>query len=161
MNPSTRPDSGRRAEIVMRLQVLMTESRHVATAFSTQHGLSSSDLDALLYVMHQQDAGSPATPGGIAEALDLTSGAATGIIDRLAKAGHVVRTRDEQDRRIVRVHFAEPARDVARGFFAPLGRLTDDVMAGYSPDELDAVTRFLGEMGDAMREHGRGGSAAG
>lgn len=162
MNPTARRD------IVTRLQQLTTESRHVAAVFGAQEGLSTTDLDALLHVMHAQQQGDPATPGGIAEALGLTSGAATGVIDRLAKMGHVVRVRDEHDRRIVRVHFADQARDVARGFFAPLGALADEVMASYSPQELDVVTRFLGEMSEAMREHGRGprataegGSAAG
>lgn len=160
-DPTAGDDSRRklRADIVTRLQVLTTQSRHVAQAFSQQERLAHSDLDALLFVMHEEAAGSPATPGGIAEALGLTSGAATGVIDRLARAGHVERRRDERDRRIVRVHYSEHAQQVARGFFAPLGRLTDLVMSGYSDDELDAVVRFLGEMGGALEQHSRGSRA--
>ena len=157
------PDDERRrlrADIVTRLQVLTTESRHVAQTFSHEQNLGASDLDALLFVMHEQAAGTPATPGGIADALGLTSGAATGVIDRLTRAGHVERRRDEHDRRIVRVHYSEHAQQVARGFFAPLGRLTDGVMADYSEAELGVVTRFLGDMGDAMRQQARGVDAA-
>ena len=139
-----------RADIVTHLQVLTTESRHVAQAFSQEQGLAHSDLDALLFVMHQQAAGTPTTPGGVAEALGLTSGAATGVIDRLTRAGHVERRRDEHDRRIIRVHYSAHAQETARGFFAPLGRLTDRVMAGYTEAELTTVTRFLAEMGSAM-----------
>ncbi|BDZ51825.1 MarR family transcriptional regulator [Frondihabitans sucicola] len=155
--PTTPEDARRRlrAEIVTRLQVLTTESRHVAQAFSQTQNLAHTDLDALLFVMHEEAAGTPATPGRIADALGLTSGAVTGVIDRLVRAGHVERRRDEHDRRIVRVHYSEHAQRVARGFFAPLGRLTDDVMAGYTADELDVVTRFLGDMGVAMGEQAR------
>lgn len=165
MNP-TRPGSDDprrrlRAEIVTRLQVLTTESRNVAQAFSQQQDLAHSDLDALLFVMHEEAAGTPATPGRIAEALGLSSGAATGVIDRLTRVGHVERRRDEHDRRIVRVHYSEHAQEVARGFFAPLGRLTDDVMSKYTDDELGIVTRFLGEMGAAMGEQARSGQAPG
>jgi len=158
--PTTPDDERRRlrADIVTRLQVLTTESRHVAQAFSQEQNLGHSDLDALLFVMHEEAAGTPATPGRIAEALGLTSGAATGVIDRLTRAGHVERRRDEHDRRIIRVHYSEHAQTVARGFFAPLGRLTDGVMSGYSDAELEVVTRFLGEMGTAMGEQARGGS---
>ena len=156
--PITPDDERRRlrADIVTRLQVLTTESRHVAQAFSQAENLGHSDLDALLFVMHSEAAGTPATPGRIAEALGLTSGAATGVIDRLARAGHVDRRRDEHDRRIIRVHYSEHAQRVARGFFAPLGRLTDGVMSNYTADELSLVTRFLGDMGQAMAEHARG-----
>lgn len=146
-----------RREMVSRLQSLTAESRAVATNFSAEHGLSSNDFDALLFVMQQQQAGVPATPGSIAESLGLTSGAATGVIDRLAKMGHVERRRDEQDRRIVRVYFAEAARDVASEFFAPLGTLTDDVMSRYSATELRLVSRFLGDMSEAMGIHARRG----
>lgn len=144
-----------RADIVTRLQVLTTESRHVAQAFSQEQNLAHSDLDALLFVMHQEAAGTPATPGRIAEALGLTSGAATGVIDRLTRAGHVERRRDERDRRILRIHYSEHAQRIAHGFFAPLGRLTDGVMSGYTDAELATVTRFLGDMSTAMAEHAR------
>lgn len=156
-DPPPKADARRRhrAEIVTRLQVLTTESRHVAQSFAQAEGLGHSDLDALLFVMHEQAAGTPATPGRIAESLGLTSGAATGVIDRLTKAGHVERRRDEHDRRIIRVHYSEHAQQVARGFFSPLGALTDAVVAGYSEAELTAITRFLGDMGVAMAEHAR------
>lgn len=142
-----------RREMVSRLQALTADSRTVATNFSSEHGLSSNDFDALLFVMQQEQSGTPATPGRIADNLGLTSGAATGVIDRLAKRGHVERRRDAEDRRIVRVHFAKAAREVASEFFAPLGVLTDDVMSHYSADELALVSRFLGEMSAAMRTH--------
>lgn len=149
-----------RREMVRRLQTLTSESRAVATSFSSEHGLSSNDFDALLFVMQQQQSGTPATPGGIAEALSLTSGAATGVIDRLTRLGHVERRRDEQDRRIVRVYFAEAAQNVAGEFFAPLGALTDTVMSRYTPAELTVVSRFLQEMSLAMRSHAKGGTRA-
>ncbi|GAA4265586.1 MarR family transcriptional regulator [Frondihabitans peucedani] len=160
-DPTTSDDARRqlRADIVTRLQVLTTQSRHVAQAFSQQERLAHSDLDALLFVMHEEAAGSPATPGGIADALGLTSGAATGVIDRLTRAGHVERRRDERDRRIVRVHYSEHAQQIARGFFAPLGRLTDAVMSGYTDVELDVVVRFLGQMGGAMEQYAKGAGA--
>ncbi len=68
--------------------------------------VGASDVDALILLI-QDDA--PWTAGKIAEALRLTSGAVTGLVDRLEKAGWVQRTRHGVDRRQVWIERA-PAR---------------------------------------------------
>ena len=77
---------------------------------------------------------------------------ASGALERV---GHVVRRRDEGDRRRVLVHYGERAREVAGAFFGPLGGITDRVLDGFTDDELDVVTRFLGAMSGGMAEHAR------
>lgn len=59
--------------------------------------MNASDLDALSFIV---DRGSPTT-GDVGRQLDLTSGAATGMIDRLVKRGFVERVSDPRDRRKV------------------------------------------------------------
>ena len=144
-----------RADVVRHLQRLTTGSQRVAQAFAARHGLGQIDLEALLAVMEAERAGDPLTSGRLGEALGVTSGAATGVIDRLERVGHVVRRRDEGDRRRVLVHYGEHAREVAGAFFGPLGGITDRVLDGFTDDELDVVTRFLGAMGEGMAEHAR------
>ena len=100
-----------RAEVVSHLQSLTTGSQRVAQAFAARHGLGQIDLEALLAVMEAERAGDPLTSGRLGEALGVTSGAATGVIDRLERVGHVVRRRDEGDRRRVLVHYGERARE--------------------------------------------------
>jgi len=144
-----------RAEVVSHLQTLTTGSQRVAQAFAARHGLGQIDLEALLAVMEAERVGDPLTSGRLGEALGVTSGAATGVIDRLERVGHVVRRRDEGDRRRVLVHYGERAREVAGAFFGPLGGITDRVLDGFTDDELDVVTRFLGAMSGGMAEHAR------
>ncbi len=146
---------GLRYEIVSRLQDLATESRHVAQSFSATQGLNHTDLEALLHVMRAEARGEAITSGGIADVLGLTSGAATGVIDRLARSGHVERRRDEHDRRVVRVHYSPEARLVAESFFGPLGEVTDRVMDEYTAGDLAMIATFLGRMNDAMARHAR------
>src|ERR1043165_7694421 len=56
--------------------------------------LNSSDLECLDIVMLR----GPVTAGELAQATGLTTGAITGLIDRLERAGYVRRARDAEDR---------------------------------------------------------------
>jgi len=153
------PRSARADEIVTHMQRLTTESQKVAQAFASQQGLGHIDLEALLHVMQAEREGDPVTAGGLGELLGVTSGAATGVIDRLEKVGHVQRSRDEADRRRVLVRYSDRAREVAGAFFGPLGAMSDRVMSGFDEAELETVRRFLegmsGAMADRAREVGR------
>jgi len=69
-------------------------------------GLGVTDFDALLLL----DTSGPLAAGRIAEALAITTGAVTGLIDRLERAGFVQRTRHETDRRQVLIELAPGRR---------------------------------------------------
>jgi DNA-binding MarR family transcriptional regulator len=154
--PSTRPPRSPQAdEIVTHMQRLTTESQKVAQAFASRHGLGHIDLEALLHVMQAERDGDPVTAGGLGELLGVTSGAATGVIDRLERVGHVQRSRDEADRRRVLVRYSDRAREVAGAFFGPLGVMSDRVMADFDEAELETVRRFLEGMSGAMAERAR------
>jgi len=156
---STRPTDSTRSpladDIVASMQRLTTESQKVAQAFATQQGLGHIDLEALLHVMQAERGGDPVTAGRLGELLGVTSGAATGVIDRLERVGHVQRSRDDADRRRVLVRYSDRARAVAGAFFGPLGVMSDEVMSGFDEAELRTVRRFLDGMSAAMAERAR------
>src|SRR5712672_4038437 len=60
-------------------------------------GISSSDLECLDFLNLE----GRVTAGRLAEVTGLTTGAITGVVDRLEKAGLVRRERDDHDRRKV------------------------------------------------------------
>src|SRR5579884_1254697 len=60
-------------------------------------GVSGSDLDCMDFLNLE----GRMTAGRLAELTGLTTGAITGVVDRLEKAGYVRRERDESDRRKV------------------------------------------------------------
>src|SRR3954468_24063564 len=66
-------------------------------AAAAQLGLNRTDLDCLSFV----HLGGAVTAGDLAETTGLTTGAITGVIDRLEKGGFVVRSADPHDRRRV------------------------------------------------------------
>ena len=144
-----------REEIVNLLRSYSIEAQHVAQAFAQRHGLHHTDLRALMAVMHAEGRGDPLTPGRLGEALGLSSGATTAAIDRLERTGHLRRSRESADRRVVHLRYGEPGMAVALAFFGPLGRRTDEVMAGFSDEELATVHRFMAGMSAALTAHHR------
>ncbi len=87
----------------------------------------------------------PATAGKLAELAGFTTGAITGIVDRLEKAGYVRRVSNPRDRRSVII---EPLRDrelreQVAPIFASLGQAMADVAGRYSARELAAVRDYF------------------
>ncbi|KKJ99402.1 MarR family winged helix-turn-helix transcriptional regulator [Micromonospora sp. HK10] len=141
------------ADITNDLRRYAADAQHVGHAFAGLHGLNATDLQALIAVMDAELVGEPITPGRLGERLNLSSGSVTALIDRLERAGHIRRDRDTADRRKVFLRYADRGAELARSFFAPLGRRNDQVMARFSDEELETVHRFMAEMVTSMREH--------
>jgi len=89
--------------------------------------------------------------GKLAELTGLTTGAVTGVIDRLEKAGYVKRVNDLKDRRRTIV---EPTRNKKLEkklelIFAPLSRRMDRLLSSYADNELafllNALTAILNQ----------------
>ena len=87
--------------------------------------------------------------GRLGELTGLTTGAVTGIIDRLEEAGYVRRTDDPKDRRRTIV---EPIRNKKlerkiEAIFIPLHERMHKILSSYSDSELafllDATTEFI------------------
>lgn len=142
-----------REEIVNLMRSYSIEAQHVGHAFAQRHGLHPTDLQALIAVMHAEGRGDPLTPGRLGEAIGLSSGATTAAIDRLERAGHLRRSRESTDRRVVHLRYGEPGMALALEFFGPLGKRTDHVMADFTDEDLALVRRFLQGMNDALAEH--------
>jgi DNA-binding MarR family transcriptional regulator len=139
-----------RRELVDLLNTYSSEAQHIGHAFAGQHRLHATDMHALLAVMHAERRGTPLTPGKLGEAIGLTSGATTALIDRLERGGHLRRSRESADRRVVHLRYADAGMALALSFFAPLAPRTDEVMAQFGVDELQVIEKFLQGMNDAL-----------
>ncbi|WP_405165803.1 MarR family transcriptional regulator [Nocardia sp. NBC_01499] len=94
----------------------------------------------------------PVTAGVIAEHTGLTSGAVTGLVDRLEKAGYAKRTRDQQDRRKVLVELVpnEQADALMGAAFIPFGAEMTELMSRYTPAELVAISDWIRRTTDIL-----------
>jgi DNA-binding MarR family transcriptional regulator len=104
-----------------------------------QMGLSGTDHKALELVLRSDG---PITAGRIAQLSGLSTGAVTGVIDRLEQRGFVRRVRDPHDRRKVLVEVAEFDEAKVAHFFQDAVELTEKVLARFTPEEWDVIARY-------------------
>src|ERR1700693_6658258 len=109
-------------------------------------GIASSDLDCLDFLNLE----GRVTAGRLAEVTGLTTGAITGVVDRLEKAGLVRRERDESDRRKVFIVIVpENVAKIGR-FYEHMQRAMLKVWDGYSDAELRLLLRFATQGYETM-----------
>ncbi|MEV8346939.1 MarR family winged helix-turn-helix transcriptional regulator [Streptomyces niveus] len=125
------------------------EINRLVHGFAADQGLHATDIQALAAIL---DAETPLTPGRLRDHLGLTSGAVTACLDRLERAGHIRRSRESADRRVVHLHYLAGARSAARSHFRPLADATERARAGFSEPELAVVLRFLASVNDELTE---------
>ncbi|CAM5247339.1 Winged helix-turn-helix transcriptional regulator OS=Streptomyces tendae OX=1932 GN=GUR47_04240 PE=4 SV=1 [Streptomyces tendae] len=134
--------------LAARLRRMNGEINRLVHAFAGSHGLHATDVQALAAIL---DAREPMTPGRLREHLGLTSGAVTACVDRLERAGHVRRVRENADRRVVHLHYVPEARETARRYFLPLAEAAAGTRARFDDDEMAVVIRFLTAMNEELR----------
>ena len=91
--------------------------------------------------------------GRLAQLTGLTTGAVTGLVDRLEAAGYARRRRDPDDRRRVIVELVPEALAGVLPLFEPMLADMHTLHAGYSDEELRAVQRCIQGAADILRRH--------
>lgn len=84
------------------------------------------------------------TAGQLAELTGLTTGAVTGLVDRLEKSGFVKRDKDPSDRRkiVIQPITEKMEREIAP-LFASMGARMEQLFSRYSTQELALLNDFL------------------
>ncbi|MHC2334253.1 DNA-binding MarR family transcriptional regulator [Bradyrhizobium sp. USDA 4454] len=110
-------------------------------AVANMAGISNSDMECMdiLYLEGR------VTAGRLAEVTGLTTGAITGVVDRLEKAGYVRRERDESDRRKVFISVVEDKAMEIGKFYVPMQNAMQKLWSSYSDDELRLLLRFAND----------------
>lgn len=128
-----------------RLGSLSTLLNRAVAEFAGLHHTDWECLDVL-------DWSGPVSAGVLAEKLGLTTGAVTGVLDRLEQGGWVRRERDPDDRRrVIVTPVWERAADLAPAF-SPLAERIGAVFAGLSERDVRTVTRVLRQFNEALED---------
>jgi len=122
----------------------------LSSAVAERVGLSSSDLECLDFIAM---AGAKAlTPGELARASGLTSGAVTGLVDRLETAGLVRREADPADRRKVRVVAVEERVRQVGAYYERLAARIEALWATFGEEQLRTVLDFTRRSTDVSMQ---------
>lgn len=139
-----------RAALMQELEHAVRKSSALGVIFgqtvANAVGISSSDLECLDFLNIE----GRVTAGRLAELTGLTTGAITGLVDRMEKAGLVRRERDEEDRRKVYIAIVPEALGKIASYYAPLQKAVTKNWEGYSDAELKLLLRFMTQGYDTM-----------
>src|SRR5579885_1823612 len=92
----------------------------------------------------------PRTMSELAEGLEVTTPAITGLVDKLEKRGLVGRLRDSQDRRVVRVQLSGFARMIAERYIDEKRRQMRRVLETLTPEEQRTFVKTLKLLAETM-----------
>jgi DNA-binding MarR family transcriptional regulator len=94
------------------------------------------------------------TAGELAAEAGLTTGAVTGVIDRLERAGYARRTQDRADRRRVKVEVTPAFYKRAERIWAPIKADWESTLSGrFTAEELERVIEFLRATNEIAARH--------
>ncbi len=115
-------------------------------AIASKVGLSATEFEAMDIISRYQ----PMTAGRLSKYCGLTTGAITGLVDRLSRAGTAKRVRDPEDRRrvlIVPVENEEKNKRV-RELYRSVGKAFAKTMDECSDEQLEFLVNFLAKIND-------------
>jgi DNA-binding MarR family transcriptional regulator len=116
-------------------------ARHRA-ALARTLGLTDIEMLALVHLAEHGEL----APSTIAKLLDLSSGGATALVQRLGRAGHVTRQPNPTDRRSVLIRLSPETSKRLEDADAPLDRGLESVAATLTEDQRAAVSRVFAQL---------------
>ena len=97
----------------------------------------------------------PVSAGRIAEHTGLTTGAVTGLIDRLSRAGYLERMPNPADRRgvLITLRPDSPHDKILPSVFGPLATDLAEVASHFDPDQLAAIGEWIARTTEVLHRN--------
>jgi DNA-binding MarR family transcriptional regulator len=125
---------------------------HLDEAAARHYGLNRTDMRALDLVGRE----GPIAPTELARRLGFTTGGITTVIDRLERAGYVLRRPSATDRRRLVIEISDSTREKDIAVFGGLFERTQALVATYRDDaELALIRGFLDDVRTVTEEYAR------
>ncbi|MBT0768656.1 MarR family transcriptional regulator [Kineosporia sp. J2-2] len=145
---------GRRSDVLLLFRAYADAHVEASRDLARSMGINVSDAVAVAEILWGETTGTPLSPARLAERVGLTTGTTATMINRLEAAGYVVRSREDSDRRIIRLRLTEQARSRTENFFRPIGEAADRVLDTYDDTFLDQLEGVMRDMVAATRTRG-------
>jgi DNA-binding MarR family transcriptional regulator len=133
------PVTGEGAEVGWALRAVLTRHRDVTREVASRLSLPTTDVSALEHLMQEPTLG----PVELAHRLGITTASTSVLVDRLERAGHLVRKPHASDGRRRSLEVTPHAQAEVFGVLAPLFRALEQHDASYSAKEQAVVQRYL------------------
>ncbi|MHA7243455.1 MarR family winged helix-turn-helix transcriptional regulator [Paeniglutamicibacter antarcticus] len=124
---------------------LRAVERKISLASQQYMQLNETDMRAVRFLISAKNTGSFVTPSALAKHLKISTASVTKMIDKMEKAGHVVRTAHPTDRRSLCVEVTNGAHIAAREQVGRHHAARFGAAARLSQAEQETVIRFLAE----------------
>jgi DNA-binding Lrp family transcriptional regulator len=144
MSEISAPTEPHSATVLMRL--LIEKSDEYARFMERSLNVNETDFKAMEHLMQN----GPMTAGELARAVGVSPGAATTMIDRLVKVGHISREPNKNDRRGIVVVPNSRSIVAAWGFLAPVIQTSEKTIRSMSETSQKAIVEYLAAMIDAF-----------
>ncbi|OEI68058.1 MarR family winged helix-turn-helix transcriptional regulator [Curtobacterium sp. ER1/6] len=132
-----------RAALVDAVRSFGARDSELGRMFARSHGMHPTDAAAVVEILTAERHGGTLTPARLAARVGLTTGATSTLLRRLETAGHVVRSHDHDDRRVVRLRSTESVHQAAAAFYAPLSDALRRALGDFSPADLAIATEVV------------------
>ncbi|MFH1996165.1 MAG: MarR family transcriptional regulator [Candidatus Omnitrophota bacterium] len=88
----------------------------------------------------------------VAEALNLTMGAATGAVDKMIELGMIARERSQEDRRVVNVTMTDQGKETIARVNLARRDICNDIFSSLSEDERSQYLGIIGKIINNLRK---------
>ncbi len=130
-----------------------TSYGQLAREFAASEGLHSTDATALIEILAAEERGTPLSPARLSQRIGLSFGATSTLLNRLEDFGHIRRSREHSDRRLVTLRSTPNVQDIAESFFHPLGERISQVIAHHPPELVEQFETLLNELSHTMEQY--------
>src|SRR3954453_19919480 len=145
-----RPKSDLIGELISEFRIAGNQDSAFDNLAAERLGVNRTDLHCLNAI---ENAGG-LTPGQLAAETGLTSGAVTGVIDRLERAGFARRVSDPDDRRRVKVEVTPKFYSRAEKIWGPVAEDWSAALGRqFSTEELNLIVDFLRRTNEITESH--------
>ncbi len=142
-------DSVQFAQIVRRsMDVVAHRTMRDWSRFVKSTGISMPQFSILMQLHYKGACG----VSDISERMDVTSAAASQLVEKLVQAGLIERTEDPSDRRIKRITLSAKGQDLIRAGISERYRWVDALAASLSEEERQKVGEALDILSDTMQQ---------
>ncbi len=86
------------------------------------------------------------TAAELGKLLILDKATLSGVLDRLNNAGWIVKTQDDQDKRIMRIYPSDKGKSHKNKLIREREEANTELLSGFSPEEQALLKRFLKDL---------------